>query len=82
MVKSSFFNPNGPCPFFDSDGKVCYIICSKYKCSTREKEQTDKRAIDNDKVMDDDCYYFLGYDPAVLAQHLPDVLDMLGCVLT
>jgi hypothetical protein len=49
----------------------------------REK-QADKRAIDNDEAMDDgsDCYHFLGYDPAVLAQLSPDVLDTLGCVLT
>jgi hypothetical protein len=53
MVKSSFFNTNGPRPFFDSDGKVCYVICSKYKCSTREKEQADKRTMDDVGAMDD-----------------------------
>jgi hypothetical protein len=71
VVKNSFFNPIGPRPFFDSDGEVCYVICSKYKCSIREKEQADKHAIDNDEAMDDDddhesskahnhddCYYF------------------------
>jgi hypothetical protein len=55
VLKNGFFNPNGPCPFFDSDGKACHVICSKRKRSTREKEQADKRAIDNDESMDDHC---------------------------
>jgi hypothetical protein len=28
VLKNGFFNPNGPCPFFDSDGEACHVICS------------------------------------------------------
>jgi hypothetical protein len=74
-----------------------YVIsfAQKYKCSIREKVQADKPAIYNDEAMDDEddhesskahdgdyFYHFLGYDPAVLAQLSPGVLDTLGCVLT
>jgi hypothetical protein len=54
VVKNSFFNPNSPCPFFDSDGEVCYSICSKYKCLIWEKAQAIKRTMDSDDAMDDD----------------------------
>ena len=83
VVKSSFFNPIGPRPFFDSNGEVCYVICSKYKCTIREREKDQADEREKDQADDgDDYYYFLGYDPAVLAKLSPDVLDTLGCVLT
>jgi hypothetical protein len=46
-------------------------------------DDDDEDDHESSKAHDGDYFYhFLGYDPAVLAQLSPDVLDTLGCVLT